>query len=146
VAAPIAFEPKPIDPTQELQRRLAAAPVQHAEALLVVYDLLQEAHDKGLLDALHGVVHARDAVFEELATGAKQRPVIAAIRNVVSLGKILSSVDPEALSSAVAEVEKEAKSAEPPTFWQIFRRTRTPEARRGLGVLTSLLIGLGRRG
>lgn len=145
MAAPIAFEPKPIDPTQELQRRLAIAPAQHAEALLVVYDLLQEAHDKGLLDALHGVVHARDAVFEELATGAKQRPVIAAIRNVVSLSKILSSIDPEALSSAVAEVDKEAKSAEPPTFWQIFRRTRTPEARRGLGLMTSLLTGLGRR-
>jgi uncharacterized protein YjgD (DUF1641 family) len=145
VAVPIAFEPKHIDPTQELQRRLAAAPVQHAEALLVVYDLLEEAHDKGLLDALHGAVHARDAIFGELATGARQEPVIAAIRNVVSLGKILSAMNPEALSCAAAEMEKESKLAEPPTFWQIFRRTRTPEARRGLGLLTSLLVGLGRR-
>jgi hypothetical protein len=49
MANSIQFVPKAVDPKLELQRRLAAAPNEHAEALLVAFDLLEEAHRQGVL-------------------------------------------------------------------------------------------------
>src|SRR6185437_3159258 len=67
MANPIAFQPTPIDPRIELQRRLEAAPLEHAESLLAAFDLLEEAHRHGLLDFLHGAVRSKDAVLGQLA-------------------------------------------------------------------------------
>ena len=39
--------------------------MEHAEALLVAWDVLQAAHDKGLLDILHGMIAAKDAITSE---------------------------------------------------------------------------------
>jgi uncharacterized protein YjgD (DUF1641 family) len=145
MAVPVAFEPKKLDPRIGLSKRLENAPEEHAEALLVLYDLLQSAHDQGLLDAAHGFVQAKDMVFGELASGAKKQETVAALRNLISLGKILGALDPEALSCAVAAIEKDSHAEEPPSLWQIFRSVRTRESRRALGILTTLLRGIGTR-
>ena len=52
MAIPISFKPQPVDPHQELMRRVDAAPREHAEALLVAWDLLQTAHDQGIRELL----------------------------------------------------------------------------------------------
>ena len=67
MANPIHFVPKQVDPKLELGRRLAAAPTEHAEALLVAFDLLEEAHRQGVLDALHGAIGAKDTIVASLA-------------------------------------------------------------------------------
>ena len=67
MANPIHFTPKRVDPHKELQRRLQAAPEQHAEALLVLFDVIEEAHDQGLLDLLHGAVGSKNAIAAKLA-------------------------------------------------------------------------------
>ena len=56
MAKPIAFKPITVDFKADLVRKLEKAPAEHAEALLLAYDVLEEAHKKGLLDLLHGVV------------------------------------------------------------------------------------------
>ncbi len=60
MANPLIFKPAAVDPKTELNRRLAAAPTEHAEALLVAWDILQTAHDEGVLDTLHGLIGAKD--------------------------------------------------------------------------------------
>jgi uncharacterized protein YjgD (DUF1641 family) len=148
MANPIVFKPAPIDPKLELQRRVDAAPVEHAEALLLAWDVLQAAHDKGLLDALHGMIESKDAIVGKLAEYAKLPEGIAGIRNLLTAAKILTELDPEVLeqlSQAVAGALAEHKrEQQPPTLWQIARRATSEDGRRGLSFATILLTGFGR--
>jgi uncharacterized protein YjgD (DUF1641 family) len=147
MANPIQFMPKAVDPKLELQRRLAAAPNEHAEALLVAFDLLEEAHRQGVLDALHGAIGAKDTIMATLAAYLAEPMSIHAIRNMLALSKILGTLEPEPLSRVskamfeAAEAHKEEK--EPPSLWQLFKRMRTPDARRGFSFMTRMLGAIG---
>ena len=148
MANPIAFKPAPVDPRTELSRRLAAAPTEHAEAILVAWDILQAAHDQGVLDTLHGLLGAKDTIFATLASYAKTPEGIATIRNAIALAKILGTVDPEtldqlsrAMASAAAEHQRETT---PPSLFQLARRATSEDSRRGLSFLTLILSTLGR--
>ena len=83
MANPLAYTPKPVNPKLELQRRLDAAPAEHGEAMLVAWDLLQKAHDEGLLDLIHGLVGAKDVIAGKLAEYAKLPEGVSAIRNLI---------------------------------------------------------------
>lgn len=148
MANPIAFKPNPVDPKLELERRLAAAPIEHGEAALVAWDVLQTAHDEGLLDLLQGLLGAKDTIAGKLAEYAKLPEGVAGIRNLLALAKILTALDPEflnclanSLDTATLEHRRELK---PPSLWQIGRRVASEDSRRGLSFLTLLLSGLGR--
>ncbi len=145
MANPLQFEPKKVDPRKELELRLAAAPLQHAEALLVAFDVLEEAHNQGLLDMLHGAIGSKDAIFGKLAEYASQPISTQAMRNVLLLLKLVGSIDPEVLDTVVKNLARtSAPPQKPPTLWQIFKRIRSEDGRRGLAVVTGLLTALGR--
>jgi uncharacterized protein YjgD (DUF1641 family) len=148
MANPISFTPRAVDPKQELQLRLADAPRQHAEALLVAYDVLEEAHKQGILDALHGAIGAKDTILGLMAKYAAEPESVSGLRNLIALGKVLGSLDPEPISRLSKEMstamQNHRKEEKPPTLWQLFKRVRQPEARRGLSFLTSILAALGR--
>ena len=148
MANPIAFKPEPIDPHLELMRRVESAPREHAEALLVAWDLLQTSHDQGILDLLQGLLGGRDLISGKLAIMAKSEEGIRLLRNLLALGRILSSIDPEVLQrfgkaldySAEAHREEE----KPPSLLGLFLRLRTEDSRRGLSFVTHMLTELGR--
>lgn len=148
MANPLPYVPKKADPKTELLRRLDEAPMQHAEALLVAYDLLGEAHRQGILDALHGAVRARDTVVSELARYAADPVAINALRHVIAVGKMLGSFDPAPISGlaqeAYAAMETHNRETDAPSIWQLFRRLFHKDTRRGLAFLTSMLGALGR--
>jgi len=148
MANPITFKPLPVDPHLELERRLNAAPREHAEALLVVYDIIQAAHDNGMLDAAHGLVSARDTIMGKLAEYAKTPEGETGIRNPLATAKILAALDPEVLdqlSKSIATASQQHKQEQkPPSLWQLFKRTSSEDGRRGLSFLTLLLSSLGR--
>lgn len=146
MAHPIAFKPAPVDPHLELERRLAAAPREHAEALLVAYDLLQAAHDQGLLDTAHGLVSAKDTVFAKLADYAKLPEGISGIRNLIAALKIFSALDPEILDSLSKTIVSatQQQDQKPPSLFQIIKRVASEDSRRGLSFLTLILTSLGR--
>ncbi len=148
MANPITFVPLPIDPKLELQRRLDAAPTEHAEAMLVAWDVLQAAHDKGLLDALHGMIEAKDAITGKVAEYAKLPEGIAGIRNLIAALKILTAFDPELLDrlsrEAGSAAAEHAQEVEAPSLWEIARRAMSEDGRRGLSFATMLLAGFGR--
>ena len=148
MAVPIAFKPITVDFKLDAQRRLEEAPREHAEALLLAYDVLEAAHKEGLLDLLHGAIGARDTIFTTLSKYAAQPEGIAAIRNLLTLAKVLTELDPEVLErlskvagSAVVEQEREKR---PPSLWQLFKRANSEDSRRGLSFMTLILAGLGR--
>lgn len=148
MANPIAFKPKPVDPHLELERRLDAAPREHAEALLVVYDILQAAHDNGLLDTAHGLISARDTILGKLAEYGKTPEGEAGIRNILAAAKILGALDPEILDrlsrSIVSASQEHQQEQKPPGLWQLFKRANSEDSRRGLSFFTLLLSGFGR--
>ncbi len=148
MANPLPYVPKKADPKTELLRRLDEAPREHAEALLVAYDLLGEAHRKGILDALHGAVRARDMIIGELADYAADPVAINALRHVIAVGKMVGSIDPDPISElaqearTVMQLHKGERDA--PSMWQLFRRLFDKDTRRGLALVTSMLGALGR--
>ncbi len=148
MAAPLRFKPQPVDPKHELQKRLADAPNEHGEALLVLYDLLENAHRQGILDLLDGMVSAKDTILATLARYAATPEGIASIRNLLAAAKVLGSIDPEILdhlsgvmANATAAHKREQK---PPSLLQLAKRATSEDSRRGLSFVTLILEGLGR--
>ncbi len=137
-----------IDPRHELQHRLDDAPLEHAEALLVGYDILQTAHENGLLDLVNGLVGGRDIIAAKLAEYGKLPGGIAAIRNLLAAGKILMALDPDTLdnlSKAIVTATSEHKAeTKPPSLWQLAKRATSEDSRRGLSFMTLLLGAVGK--
>jgi len=148
MAKPIAFKPIIVDFKADLVRKLEKAPAEHAEALLLAYDVLEEAHKKGLLDLLHGAIGAKDTIFTTLSKYAAQPEGIAAIRNLLTAAKILAELDPEVLdqlSKVMGQATKEHQQEQrPPSLWQLAKRATSEDSRRGLSLMTLMLSGLGR--
>ena len=147
MANPIAFKPAAYDPKQGLMRKLEAAPEAHAEALLVLYDLLQTSHDEGLLDLLNGLVHAKNEIFGHLAEGGRMQESVDAMRNLVSIGKVLGAIEPETMSCIAAAMSTASKKTpdEPLSMWGLFKKVSSREGRRGLSLGVELLTALGTR-
>jgi len=159
MAHPITFKPQPVDYHKELMQRVETAPREHAEALLVAWDLLQTSHDQGILELAQGLIGGKDIIAGKLAEAASVPESVTAIRNGVpesvtairngiALARILGSLDPDMLQRLAQGFDKASKEhqeeKEPPSLWTLFRRSTSRDARRGLSFLTSLLVALGR--
>ncbi len=149
MANPLTFKPEPVDPHLELERRLSRAPREHAEALLVVYDILEAAHQNGSLDAVHGLVSARDKIFGRLAEFANTPEGKTGLLNMLQLATALASLDPalvKQLTGALQETSAESRKEErtPPSLWRLLRRATSEDSRRALSFVTLLLSSIGR--
>lgn len=148
MAVPLSFKPQPVDPHLELERRLSNAPREHAEALLVVYDILQAAHENGTLDAIHGLIYARDKIAGQLAEAANTPEGKTALLNLLEAGKVLASLDPAILAPLADALRQGSqdhqKETTPPSAWQLLRRATSEDGRRGLSFFTLILTHLGR--
>lgn len=136
------------DPKKELQHQLDSAPIEHAEALMVCYQLIQTAHDNGTLELLKGLLGGRDVIAGKLAEYAKLPGGVAAIRNLLAAGKVLMALDPETLDgisrSLVSATEQHKAEVKPPSLWQLGKRATSEDSRRGLSFMTLLLGAVGK--
>jgi uncharacterized protein YjgD (DUF1641 family) len=148
MANPIAFKPITVDFKLDLQRRLEKAPSEHAAAMLQAWDVLEAAHEAGVLDLLHGMLESKDTIINTLSKYASQPEGVAGIRNLLTAAKILTEVDPELLeriSKVMMSAKEEHKQERtPPSLFQIARRATSEDGRRGLSFMTLILSGLGR--
>lgn len=149
MAQPIPLELPARDPRIELQTRLQNAPLEHAEALLSAYEVLQGLHERGVLDLLRGALGSSDKVLEIAVDAVKTPEAVRGIRNVIILSKILGTIEPElvegfarSLPEAIALTK--AHDARPPGFWGILKKFRNRNVRRGLVLVNSLLEAFGR--
>jgi uncharacterized protein YjgD (DUF1641 family) len=148
MAKPLTFTPPVVDFKADLMKKLEHAPYEHAEALLLAYDVLEEARKQGLLDLLHGAIGAKDTILHTVSKYAAEPEGVAAIRNLLTAAKILSELDPEVLdqvSKAMQHATKEHQQEQKvPGLWQLARRATSEDSRRGLSFMTLVLLGLGR--
>jgi uncharacterized protein YjgD (DUF1641 family) len=148
MAKPIPFKPVTVDFKADLVRRLEKAPEEHAAALLAAYNVLDAAHEQGLLDILHGMIESKDTIISTLARFAAEPGGVTGIRNLLTAAKILTELDPEVLdhvSKAMARATEEYKlEQKPPSLFQLAKRANTEDSRRGLSFMTLILSSLGK--
>jgi uncharacterized protein YjgD (DUF1641 family) len=147
MAQPIRLEFPLRDARAELQTRLQNAPLQHAEALLSGYDLLQRLHDRGVLDLLRGGLGSSDKVLTILVDAAKTPEAINATRNLLILSKIVFTLEPELLENIAQAVPNSlavAKQQKPLTLWQLFKKMCSQDTRRALSAMLGVLESFGK--
>lgn len=148
MARPISLELPPRDPRQELRKRLDEAPIEHAEALLDSWELLQQLHDRGVLELLRGALGASDKMVEAAVDVAKSDESVRALRNALILGKMLSSINPEVLQ-CIATATGETLGCyqkpiiEPPGLFSLLNQFRHKELRRSMALINRFLESLG---
>ena len=147
MARPIGLEVMPRDPREELRKRLEEAPEQHAEALLELYEFLQQLHDSGILRLLRGAVSSGGAIVDAAVGAANSEEGIRGLRNAIILGKMLGSINPDLLqgyANAVSETLGCQKPVvEPPGIFKLFAEFRHPELRRSMALINKFLESFG---
>jgi uncharacterized protein YjgD (DUF1641 family) len=124
----------PRNSRDDLIRRVEQAPVEHAEAVLAAYDLLQRLHEKGMIDLLNGLLSAGDAVVERAVDLVSSKEMVTALRIALIFGNLLSSIDPDKLHAVVSDAGKNASS-----LLAIGKQAASKDARRGMAVAIGLL-------
>ena len=148
MARPISLELPPRDPREELRTRLEQAPIEHAEALLDSYELLQQLHDHGVFELLRGGLSASDHLIETAVNASKSEESIRAIRNALILGKVLGSINPDVLQCIATAASQtlgcyEKPVIEPPGLFSLLNQFRHKELRRSIALINRFLEKLG---
>jgi uncharacterized protein YjgD (DUF1641 family) len=147
MAQPILLKIPPEDPREVLRHRLENAPLDHAEAVLALFDVVQELHDKGLLEIAKGALGSGEKVMKIAVDTANSPEIIRSIRNLMILGNLLASIDPEVLEhvkKAVPEAMEKARKDNPPGLFSLLGMLASRDMRRLLGVATSVAQSVGR--
>ena len=149
MAKPVPLRLPPRDPREELRSRLQSAPLEHADALLATYEVLQGLHDCGILELLRGLLGSGDKVLETAVDAARAPESVRAVRNLLVLYKTLGEIDPDlfdgfALALPEAMQQAKAQGKEPPGFLAILNKFRSKDLRRGLVAVNSLLEAWGK--
>lgn len=148
MAQPITLQVPAQDPRKKLIARLEEAPIEHAEALLDSYELLQQLHEKHIFEALRGALSASDTIVEHAAGAADSPQSVNALRNLVILGKMLGSINPEILQCFAAATSATLGSQrrpviEPPGLFSLLSQFRHRELRRSMALINRFLEVLG---
>ena len=150
MAKPIPLELPPRDKRQEMLSRLESAPVEHAEAILAGYEVLQGLYDAGVLEFLRGLLGLGDKVLGTAVDSTRAPESVRIIRNLILLRKMLSEIDPEQFEGfveALPEALQKAKEKgeQTPGILSTLNQFRNTDLLRGISVINTLLETWGRR-
>src|SRR2546423_13792027 len=125
MAKPIPLEFPARDPRIELQTRLQNAPLEHAQALLAAYEVLQGLHDRGVFDLMRGALGSGDKVLDIAVRAAESPASLRALRNLLLLINMLGEIDPAVLK-AFTQAAPEAlnmmvRQPERPGLWTLLK-------------------------
>ncbi len=149
MSSPIPLTLPARDPRAELQARLQNAPLEHAEALLSAYEVLQGLHDRGVFELMRGTLGSSDKLVQILVEAAKSDNAVRGMRNFIILTKTLGTIEPALVEGFVRSLPEaialtKAYEARPPGFWGILKQFRNRHFRRGLVLINSMLEAFGR--
>ena len=149
MAQPIPLEIPPRNPRAELRARLEQAPEEHAEAVLAAYEVLQELHNRGVLDIMRSALAASDELLEKIVDNVRTPEAIRAIRNLLFWRQILGSIEPEwfkgvfqAIPEGIAQAT--AERDQPVSIFGVLRRLANKDSLRGLAAAVDFLQAFGR--
>lgn len=136
------------DPRKVLQSRLQEAPLEHAEALLSAYEVLQGLHDRGLLEILRGLLGSSSDVLEIVVEAVQSPQNIRSLRNLLLLVNMVGAIDPEQLQAVThtlpAALNAISQQSKPPGLWRLaMQLLLSQDARRGMSALNIMLETFG---
>lgn len=148
MARPITLTAPLHEPSHDRVGMPESASQDHAEARLDGYELLQQLHNNGVFEALRGALAAGDHLTSA-ASGALNSPeAIAAMRNVMVMGKALAGIDPEVMRRIAGAMDETMNAStgtgEPPSLLTLLSHFRQPDVRRGIALVNRFLAELGR--
>lgn len=150
MARPILLDIAKGDPTEQLRLQVQRAPVDHGEAVLAGFEVLQGLHDQGVLEVMRGLLGSGEKVLDIVVKATETPEAIRGIRNLIVISKVLGAIEPgllekfaQAIPAALVAVAK-AEQAEPPGLWGILNIFRSRNLRRGLAVVNNLLEAWGK--
>jgi uncharacterized protein YjgD (DUF1641 family) len=129
---------EPVDSRGDLIRKVEQAPVEHAEAVLEAYELLQKLHEKGMLQLLTGLLSAGETVVNHVVGIISSEQAVTATRLGLMMVNLLGSIDADKIGAALAQGSKE-----PPSLLAIGKQATSKEARRAMAVGLGLLTAFG---
>src|ERR1700675_1572344 len=106
MAQPIPLHLAPRDSRDELNSRLQRAPLDHAEAVLAAYEVLQGLHDRGVLELMRGTLGGGEKILEQIVAVASGPEAIRASRNLILLVNAIGEIDPALLSDLTRALPK----------------------------------------
>jgi uncharacterized protein YjgD (DUF1641 family) len=149
MAQPIPLEILPRNPRAELRSRLEHAPEEHAEAVLAAYEVLQELHNRGVLEIMRGALAASDEILEKVVDNVRTPEAIRTIRTLMVCSRILGSIEPESFKGIVQAIpegiaQATAEREKPVRFFGLLRRLTSKDSLRGLAAAVDFLQAFGR--
>jgi uncharacterized protein YjgD (DUF1641 family) len=125
------------------------APLEHAEAVLAGYEVLQGLHDSGVLELVRGALGGGDKILEQVVAVASGPESIRATRNLLLLFATLGEIEPALLSDLTraipkALVQANAEEDKPPGLFKLVRTFWNKDFRRGLAAFNDLLVAFGK--
>ena len=149
MARPIPLHLAPRDSRDELNSRLQQAPLDHAEAVLAAYEVLQSLHDRGVLELMRGALGGGEKILEQVVAVASGPESIRATRNLLLLVTALGEIEPALLSDLTraiprALVQANAEQRKPPGLFKLMSTFWNKDFRRGLAAFNDLLVMFGR--
>lgn len=147
MAKAVEFRPTIAPAVDETARKLQAAPVEHAEAVLEAYRTLQTLHDTNALSMLRGLLGAGDTVVSEAVNVLTSPEATRILRNLLVLGALLAAVSPDVLhrmsDSVKPAVERYRGPEDPPSLFRSLFRLFSKDSRRAIATGIAVLEALG---
>ena len=149
MARPIPLNLAPRDSRDELNSRVQQAPLDHAEAVLAAYEVLQSLHDRGVLELMRGALGGGEKILEQIVAVTSGPESICATRNLLLLVTTLGEIEPALLSDLTraiprALVQANAEQRKPPGLFKLLSTFWNKDFRRGLAACNDLLVVFGR--
>jgi uncharacterized protein YjgD (DUF1641 family) len=149
MARPIEFHTPPRNPVEELRARLDRAPEEHAAAVLAAYDVLQELHDRGVLEVIKSGLAASNELLDTAVSTVDTPEAVRAVRNLLFWRGVLGRIEPEwfqGIFQAVPDALEVATAQRDDSLslWKVLRRAISKDSLRGLTAAVDFLESFGR--
>ena len=128
----------PAGQREDLIRRVERAPVEHAEAVLAAFDLLEQMHDKDVLRILTGMLSAKDTVINHIVGLLTLPEALSSMRILLMLANSFKAIDAEKIHTALHPPTDKA-----PSLLALAKMATSEEARRGMAAGLELLTAFG---
>jgi uncharacterized protein YjgD (DUF1641 family) len=137
-----------VEEAQAMQEVLRAA-VKHKDALLELFELVNELHEAGLLEAANALLQNRHKVGVIGITQLNKSGAQRMIKNGMSAVQVLGKLDPQKVEQLLGGVASgvdhavAAKQERPAGLWGMVKQMRDPQVQSSLGVMLNFLRGMG---
>jgi len=151
---PLILEPPQIsneaDIREDLRRKLDEAPVEHAAAILSLYEFVETLHASGLLDILRGLAAANGEIIGRISSSLRSPEAVRGIRNLIALSQALGRIEPQMfddLRDAINETARKNahRNEPPPGLWKLAKKADSENSLRVLAAATDFLESFGKR-